>query len=456
MYSKESNEHQYSFKHDWFITPEVDKTHEIIKIADTIDWVSLSEKLSLFYCSDNGRPTKPARAKVGLLILKHLYGHSDESVVDMLKRDIYAQYLCDVSLKEAVTFINPSSLTRFRKQIGAAGVKLIETEVLNSLKKTKTLHGRRLVVDTTVMPSNIAYPTDVVLLEKVRRQAVKYLQKAKDFGAKGHRTYQRTARKVFITFAKIRKHTIRFRKKTQKKLLQFASRNVRQLNETLQSLQPQAEETNTALQSLPQKTDNIIKEQFLQETKTFVSTAQKIIAQQKGVYRNKKVSERIVSIHQPHIRPMVRGKYPISVEFGPKILLNLQNDYLFLESVQFNNVADSHLLETSFQKYKERFDRYPTQLAADRGFWSKENRQLAENYGVKKIAIENKGKSSYLKGQPFRERLRRLRCKIEAKISLAKRKYGLDRCLYSIQGGEEIWVRLGLLAMNLKQAYGYG
>jgi len=456
MYSKESNEHQYSFKHDWFIVPEVDKNHEIIKIADAIDWVSLSEKLSSFYCPDNGRPTKPARAKVGLLILKHLYGHSDESVVDMLKRDIYAQYLCDVSLKEAVTFINPSSLTKFRKQIGADGVKLIEAEALHSLKKTRTLRGRRLVVDTTIMPSNIAYPTDVTLLEKVRSRAVKYLQKAKDFGAKSHRTYQRTARKVFITFAKIRTHTIRFRRRTQKKLLQFASRNVRQLNETIQALEPQVKETNTTVKSLPQETGNVIKEQFLQETKTFLSTAQKILTQQKDVYQNKKVPERIVSIHQPHIRPMVRGKYPVSVEFGPKVLLNLQNDCLFLEGVQFNNIADSHLLEASIQKYKERFGCYPTQLAADRGFWSKENRQLAEDYGIKKIAIENKGKSSYLKGKPFRERLRRLRCKIEAKISLAKRKYGLDRCLYSIQGGEEIWARLGLLAMNLKMAYGYG
>jgi transposase, IS5 family len=153
---------------------------------------------------------------------------------------------------------------------------------------------------------------------------------------------------------------------------------------------------------------------------------------------------------------MVRGKYPVEVEFGPKALLNLQSDSLFLEDIQFNNISDTHLLETSLQKYKERFGRYPTQLAADRGFWSKENRQLAQDYGIKKIAIENKGKSSYLKGKPFRERLRRLRCKIEAKISLAKRKYGLNRCLYSIQGGEEIWARLGLLSMNLKMAYGSG
>lgn len=64
---------------------------------------------------DNGRPAKPARAKVGLLILKHLYQFSDEELVDLLKRDIYAQYLCDISLKEAKDFINSSTLEQVQE-----------------------------------------------------------------------------------------------------------------------------------------------------------------------------------------------------------------------------------------------------------------------------------------------------------------------------------------------------
>ena len=230
MYTKD-DEHQYSFKNDWFMVPEVDKNHEVIKIADAIDWASLSDRLAKFYCPDNGRPTKPSRARVGLLMLKHLNGLSDESVVDMLKRDLYAQYLCDVSLKEAQKFINSSSLTYFRKQIGPEGVKLIEMEVLNTLKKNKIMRGRRLITDTTVMPVNIAYPTDINLLDKIRRKAVEYLGQAKDFGAKTYRTYQRTARKVVITYQKVRKHTIKSRRRVQKKLLQFSGRNIEQLND---------------------------------------------------------------------------------------------------------------------------------------------------------------------------------------------------------------------------------
>ena len=445
MYTKESEEHQFSFTHDWFVVPEVDENHELIKISKAIDWVSVSEKLSRFYCADNGRPAKPSRAEVGLLILKHLYRYSDAELADLIKRDIYAQYLCDVSLKEAKNFINPSTLSKFRKQAGIEGIKLIEQEVFKSLQRTKLLKGKKLVCDTTVVPCDIAYPTDVSLLNKVRQKAVQYLDTAKQFGAKVFRTYKRTARKVFITYQKIRHHTKQSRRRAQRKLLQFSRRNITQLKEAVGTIIAAADTTAS-------KTA----EAFIKETQQFIDTASTILTQQKAVYHGLPVKERIVSVHKPHIRPMVRGKYPVEVEFGPKILLNLKNKCLFLESLNFANVSDANLLGTAIDAYKERFGAYPSQLSTDRGFWSKENYLLAEEKNISKIAIENKGKTSYLKHKPFKERLRRLRCSIEAKISLAKRKYGLDRIHYHIASGEEMWIRLGLMAMNLKTATAYG
>ena len=166
--------------------------------------------------------------------------------------------------------------------------------------------------------------------------------------------------------------------------------------------------------------------------------------------------ERIVSVHKANVRPMVRGKYPVEVEFGPKVLLNLQGGLLTLERTDFENTADNKLFQASIDGYRKRLGRLPSEVGADRGFWSKENQALAETLGIKKIAIENKGKSSHLKGKPFRERLRRRRCAIEAQISLAKRKYGLDHCRYTRPGSEITWTRMGLLAMNLKAAFDTG
>lgn len=452
MYTKESRDEQLNLFSDKLLAPFLDSENELFKITKTLDWVKLSDKLSEFYSPDNGRPSKPSRLKIGLLILKHLYRLSDKDTLKTLKENIYAQYLCNISLEGTKHCLNSSTLTYFRKQIGLKGLKFIEEEVLGSLKRAKLLKNKILVCDTTVTPSNISYPTDVSLLEKVRQKAVKYLETAKELGAKTYRTYKRTAKKVFVQYQKIRHHTIHTRRRVQKQLRQFAQRNIQQLKEAVHNIQSATKNTSSQTADLIDKT----KKQFTKETQKFLDTASKILTQQKDIYQEIPVKERIVSVNQPHIRPMVRGKYPIEVEFGPKILLNLKNNFLFLEHLSFNNTSDSQLLDISIKGYQERFGSLPTQLAADRGFWSKENRQLAENYAIKKIAIENKGKSSYLKGKPFRERLRRLRCSIEAKISLAKRKYGLDRIRYTMPQGEEMWVRLGLIAMNLKTSVGCG
>ena len=324
MYTPEKSEKQYSFGDGWFFPPELDQEHFLIKLSHMLPWEELSEHLAQYYCPDNGRPTKPARVKIGLLIVKHLYQFSDDDALDMLKRDVYVQYLCDISFSRAKNFMNASTLCRFRQDIGDKGMKLIEDAVLKTLGKSRKRHVRTLITDTTVVPSNIAYPTDVTLLEKTRRQAVKLLAKAKIFGAGPVRTYKRTARKVFVMYQKIRKHTVKSRRRTQKKLRQFAARNIQQLHDAVTKIKTAtAQPGDTACQK------------FIDTTDIFLSTANKIIEQQKKVYHQQKVKERIVSLHRPDIRPMVRGKYPVEVEFGPKILLNSQGDLLTLERLDF-------------------------------------------------------------------------------------------------------------------------
>jgi len=453
MYTKEPKEYQYGLFQDKLLTPFLDKNNELLKIAKAIDWNSLSDKLSQFYCPDNGRPTKSSRAKIGLLIFKHLYRSSDEETINTLKCNIYLQYLCNISIEKANGFCDPTTLVKFRKKIGLEGIKIIEEEVFQALKRAKLLKGRKLICDTTVVPSNIAYPTDVSLLEKVRQKAVKYLETAKKFGAKTYRTYKRIAKKVFVQYQKIRHHTIKSRRRTQKKIRQFAERNVKQLKEVVTAIKRNArnlcDSTSLSLERA--------RARFIKDIQNFLSTAISILAQQRDIYKGLAVEERIVSLHQPHIRPMVRGKYPVEVEFGPKTLLSCKNKFLFLDNLQFNNISDTHLLDIAIKGYKVRFGHTPTQLTTDKGFWSPHNQSLSEKYGISKIAIENKGKSSHLRDKPFRKRLYKLRCSIEAKISLAKRKFGLNRILYNIPNGEEIWIRLGLIAMNLKTATtGYG
>jgi len=161
MFTGEPKSYQYSFNKDFFVAPILDKNHLIIKISDKIDFIGLSERLKKFYCSGRGRPSKPIRAMIGLLILKHLYNCSDVEVTDMLRRDLYAQYLCGLSFKQAHKFINASTLTKFRKRIGREGIKIIEEEVIRCLRKMGLVRGRKMICDTTIVRANIKYPLDL-------------------------------------------------------------------------------------------------------------------------------------------------------------------------------------------------------------------------------------------------------------------------------------------------------
>jgi len=439
-------EKQFSFTSGWFEVPQLDENDELVKISKVIDWDSLTEKLAKFYHPSLGRHTKPARVKVGLMILKHLYQLADRETVKELKQNMYAQYLCDINPRDAHSFIDHSTLCYFRKDIGVEGVKIIEYEVFCVLKKLNLLKGKkskRLVVDTTVVPSPIQYPTDINHLEKSRRQLLKLLDIAKSLGAKSYRTYKRVAKKAYLKYQKLRRVSKNIRRKTQKKLLQFSQRNLKQLMDAICDIQ------HSQLDK--------IKEQFLKNAQSKTKIIEKILQQQKEIYKGNSVKDRIVSLWANHIRPMVRGKYPIEVEFGPKVLLSKISDFLFFNRLFFDNVSDVNLLSPSIDDYKKKFKDVPSELATDRGFYSKENVAFANSVGIKNIAIEKKGKSSSSdKSPPFLKRLRRLRCAIEAKISLSKRKYGLNRINYRIPNGEEIWIRMGLLTMNLKKAMDYG
>ena len=442
---------QVTFFDNVFFPVEYDKNHPIIRIADYLDREELCNDLALFYCPNNGRPTVSLRLKVGLLILKHLEKQSDEQVVDRLKRDVYYQYLCGVTFGDAQNAVNPSSLTHFRNQIGIEGVKMIENAVRKLMSrpprgKKRGPKNREIVVDTTVTASPITYPTDVKLLEATRTNLVKQLEKAEKTGRvkKRHRKYKRKARKEFLLHQKLGRKSKKKRKKAVKKLLGFAKRNLRQLKESVNDIEKSA----------------LSKPLSKEEAKSFgkmkdvMRRSVAIIEQQIALSRGRKVSGRIVSFHNQNVRPIVRGKFPVNVEFGRKLLLLEKDGYLEMAGSYWDNVSDAHLTEPAIDYCEKVLDFKVEGIGADRGFHGKESNRACKKHGVKRIAIQRKGKPRKSKRPKPRweERLRRRRCGIEGRISVAKRCYGLDRALYRIVNGEEMWSRLGLAAYNLKKA----
>lgn len=408
----------------------MDKNHLFVKIADNFDWDKVLGEFKKFYCANNGRTTISTRLKVGLLIAKHLKKWSDRGVTEQLKENLYLQYLCDISPEDATKgVIDNSSLSTFRKQIGEGGIKIIEDEVERLLKDNGKSKGNKMVADSTIVPENIEYPTDVHLLEKCRRKLLSAIDRiCKDLKETKPRTYRNVARKAFLSFIKFRKKGKKFRIKIQKKLIRFVHRNLNQVKQ------------------LVEKTSSVSN-----KLKKEIEIIDKILVQQKQISQGKPIKQRIVSIHKPEVRPMVKGKFPNEVEFGQKITLVKKGKGIFLADSDNENTSDIELLDKAIEFYEEKFKRKPTSIIADRGYYSSKNIKKLKDKGIKKIAIAPKGKikPDYTK-ESYYKKLCQERNAIEADISLLKRCYGLDKNRYKDQNQ---WIRLGIIARNLKIAF---
>ena len=143
--------------------------HELIVLANMIDWSNLEAAFVDTYCPDNGTPAKAIRLMVGLHYLKYAFDESDESVVDRWVENPYWQYFCGYTHRQHECPIHPTSMTKWRNRVGAERLEKLVTETIDLAVREKHLPKRdleRVTVDTTVQEKNITYPTDSKLLYK--------------------------------------------------------------------------------------------------------------------------------------------------------------------------------------------------------------------------------------------------------------------------------------------------
>jgi IS5 family transposase len=151
----------------------IDLQHPLAKLAAVVDWTRFDETFSPLYDPGNGRPAIPTRLMVGLHYLKHLYQLSDEDVVAQWVENPYWQHLCGSKYFEHEAPIHPTSMTKWRAKIAAAGAESLLAETIAAglqLKIVKPQSLQRVVVDTTVQPKAVAYPTDAKLYDDMRRR----------------------------------------------------------------------------------------------------------------------------------------------------------------------------------------------------------------------------------------------------------------------------------------------
>lgn len=413
-----------------------------LKLSVLMPWEELEGVYCRYFSKTMGRPAKDSRLMIGLLIVKHMKQVSDEAVVEEFMESPYIQAFCGSEgfvTNEAV--IDPSLLSRNRKRLGKEFFEKFEKEILAVLIGKKLIRPKDQMLDATIIPANIEFPTDVKLVNRCREWCVEVIHKIRGMlkNPKKVRTRARTARRIYVNFSRKRKRAKRFIRKVHRQMLQFTRRNLKQIQELFKRHGKRL----TAAQR-----------RFIQERIRVIET---ILSQQWEMWRKKshQVKDRVVSLHLPKIRPMVRGKDGKDVEFGPKALLSWVNGFCFLDHFSFDAYNEAEQVKTSIRKYKDRFGQLPKTMIGDGIFGNRWNRKFLKRLGILS-AFKPLGKPPAAADQKQRAWMRkkqRLRNgHMEGIIGYAKNNFGLDKIRYRIQDGELIWTMMALAGMNLSTA----
>lgn len=414
---------------------KLDKTNRWLKIAELIPWTEL-ERLYDSRHSDVGRPAKDSRLIIGLLLLKHLTGLSDEEIVLSVRENPYQQAFCGLDAFKTEAFIESSTLTKQRKRLGLKFFKELEAKTYQALIDRKIIRAKAIFVDATVFPENIKYPNDVGLLNDAREWLVKTVKILSGDVGKTIRTYARKARQVFLDFSKKKVKKKKTIEKAKKKMLQYVRRNLTQLEKLIA-------ETNQRGIAVTKK----VLEKF--------DVAKTIFEQQLQMYKSKRcqIPDRIVSLFRPQVRPIVRGKAGKNVEFGAKASCVNVDGFVMMDHLEHAAYGEEADVPAHIEAYEKRFGVLPPSITGDGKYGTRINRELLDAKGIRSgfKPLGRTAKASTKKTDWYRQKQRE-RNRIEGSFGNGKMHYGLDRVMYSIQGGSETWIRLGLLSMNLKTA----
>lgn len=414
---------------------QLDENNRWMKRERLVPWDEL-ESIYRGYFSRLGRPAKDGRLMLGAFCIKHIEGWSDEQVELAIRENPYMQYFCGFDQFVTSPLFDESTLCNFRKRLGQKFFEEFDQEILELLKRHKVIRAGGVMFDATVVPSNVKYPTDTGLLNGAREWLVKQIDTIGKAVGKAFRTRKRVARKEYLNFSKKRKKSKKGIRGAVKKLVQHVRRNLKQFEEGLGLLRAQGQSVSRG-----------VLERY--------EVVRKLYEQQVEMYRNKvhSVKDRIVSLHQPWVRPMPRGKEGRATEFGPKAALSLVDGYLFLDRLSSDAFNEASAMETTLDRFVERFGKEPVTATGDGLYGTKENRKILGARGIKD-AFKKLGRP---KKEPdaqarWKKKMQKKRNQIEGYIGHAKQHFNCGRIGYKTEAGMEIWVRMGLSMMNLDTA----
>jgi IS5 family transposase len=418
-------EEQEAFSKAWVETQINDSTNELVVLRQVIPWQFIINQLTQFYETNSGRLGKPLRVMVALLILSRLRALSDDKVVEQVKENRYMQYFCNVPDTEIANFVDPSVLCRFRQRLGEKGMTIIETEVFELLQQSGVIKRDTLMMDSTVLSSNIIHPNDVLLIYKAFSKMCIF--------ASSHE----------LPFWWNQSHLMKqWRAFGRSKEGERAS----YLKEFYALFTPALETFCTHVEMLKASEKDLESEKEKAQNLLTLLTLLKDQTQQK-LSGEQHIDNRIVSLDEIDARPIKKGKSHPSCEFGTTLQMSFNRQgFMITTENLIGNPSDKTLYGNTLNLFVHRMHGYPDVSVTDMGFRSRENIKNTP----KSISHVFLGRSDDV-ATDQQEYCCKARSATEGFIAVAKHFRGFGKSLYHRIHGDKVWTLMCQTAYNLKK-----
>ena len=447
MYKKNRNK---QFKLTDFNQPmglKLDPENKWIKKAEMIPWNRIEDKYATLFESTTGTVAKPLRMALGALMIQKEYGFSGRTLVEQLQENPYFQYFIGLPGFQLEAPFAPSLLVEFRKRLTEDILMDINELILKGDddddqptsgvgncegSDTQEENKGTLILDATCAPQNIKFPQDSNLLNETREKLERIIDAVcSRENLSKPRTYRKKARRDYLNLARSKKRTAKRIRKAIRQQLQYIRRDRGYLR--------QFEMQGIVL------TENECK---------LLNVLDKVYDQQKYMFDHKvhTIENRIVSISQPYIRPIVRGKSKAQVEFGAKLGLSIVDGFGRIEKISFEAYNESEVLADVVERYKQRTGHYPKRILADKIYRNRNNLAYCKERNIRLSgpALGRPRKDAVIdKKAEYRDNADRV--EVERAFSLAKGSYGLGLIRTKLEETTRGSIVLSILVMNINR-----
>jgi IS5 family transposase len=400
-----------------------------------------------------GRPATSAEVVLRMLLLKHMREWSFEELTREVRANLVYREFTGIGGGKVP---DDKTMGRLARQLGPEAIQKLHQRTVAIALEKKVVAGRKMRVDTTVVETDIHYPTDSTLMGDGVRVLTRVMKKvaaaAGEAGVKFRDRSRSVKRRILEIAYASRDKSERGQQKIKaaySKLLDATSRVVGQAKKVASAIAD-------GVKQEVQQGQRAVLEKAKQQLEEMIPRVQQVIrqARERVLEGNTRAKNKILSVFEPATEVIRKGKASKPTEFGKMVKIQEAENQIVTHCEVFDQrPSDSDLLTSSIETHQQLLGRVPDLVAADAGFFSAANEAAAKELGVKRVAVPSRSTKSEKRRQEQKKRwfkkAQKWRTGCEGRISVLKRRHGLRRSLYRKEAGMKRWVGLAIIADNL-------